>query len=342
MMRCSAQRLFLSGMTPMYNQPFKNQLRLLRWVLFGAAMLAILGAQTWFKSQHATAQQPAKLDPSAKAAADLAEADKAKAVTGAAAPATSANVAPEDKTLYELYWDGGVFMHPILLCSFVMILFAIERGLALRESKVIPPELVTSLGEMSGQGGFDPRKAYRLCQDYPSSLSNVVRAVLLKVGRPHAEVEQAAKESKDSEATKLYHNIRYIALTQTVAPMLGLLGTVQGIIMAFSQYGSASSAITNKFDKFAEGIYTALITTFAGLVVAIPAAVLCSFLEGRIVTLFHRIDDVLVNLLPQVERYEGTLRINREQLSSTAAAPSNKPAPAVVAPPPIVPMPSKS
>ncbi len=57
--------------------------------------------------------------------------------------------------------------------------------------------------------------------------------------------------------------------------------------MAFSHYGSASSAITNKFDKFAEGIYTALITTFAVYVVAIPAAILCSFLEGRIVTLFH-------------------------------------------------------
>ena len=103
---------------------------------------------------------------------------------------------------------GGIFMIPITLLSFVALAFCVERAFALRRSKVIPPELVEGFGDMSADGGFDPRKAYRLCQQYPSPAANVIRAMLLKVGRPHAEVEQAVTEASDREATKLYSNMR--------------------------------------------------------------------------------------------------------------------------------------
>jgi biopolymer transport protein ExbB len=197
-----------------------------------------------------------------------------------------------------------------------------------RWSKVIPPELIEGFGDMSADGGFDPRKAYRLCQQYPSPAANVIRAMLLKVGRPHAEVEQAVSDASDREATKLYSNVRPIALTVTIAPLLGLLGTVQGMIMAFHRTAIAEVGV-NKAQALAAGIYTALVTTFAGLTVAIPAACLVHFLEGRILGRFREMDELLFNLLPQVERYEGKLRVSRQQLGDA----SNGSEPSASAPP---------
>lgn len=309
--------------------------RIIRWTLFGFGMALIIYAQTLWQpaqAQNATADKAA-----AKAANDLAAQPAAPA---AAVPSAATSTPAEgQKSLYQLYWDGGVFMHPILFFSFLMGACALERFIGLRTSRVIPAELVQGLGEMSAQGGFDPRRAYRLCQEHPSTLANVVRAMLLKVGRPHSEVEQTVKEVKDAEATKLYANVRPIALAQTVGPMLGLLGTVQGIIMAFSQISSSTAATnSNKFTQFAEGIYTALITTFAGLCVAIPAAVFCHYFEGRIQKLFQQIDDVLSSLLPQVEKYEGKLRVSHDQLNHQKSATAT----AVPTPPPVVAMPSKA
>jgi biopolymer transport protein ExbB len=314
------------------NMKFGNTSRPLRWMLFGIGMLVILYAQTLWQPA-ANAQNTSADKAAAKAESDLA-APAASAAPAAATPSTP----NEEKSLYQLYWDGGIFMHPILFLSLLMLACALERFIGLRTSRVVPADLVQGLGEMSGQGGFDPRRAYRLCQEYPSTLANVVKAMLLKVGRPHSEVEQAVKEVKDAEATKLYSNVRPIALAQTVGPMLGLLGTVQGIIMAFSKISATTAATNaNKFTEFASGIYTALITTFAGLCVAIPAAIFCHYFEGRIQKLFQQIDDVLSSLLPQVEKYEGKLRVSHDQLNQAkTAAPPSAPVP-----PPVVGVPAK-
>jgi biopolymer transport protein ExbB len=102
-------------------------------------------------------------------------------------------------------------------------------------------------------------------------------------------------------------------MAAAVAPLLGLLGTVQGMIVAF--FETAKSEVgQNKATLLAEGIYTALVTTFAGLCVAIPAVVVAHWFEGRIQSLFREIDDLTGTLLPHVERYEGKLRTNAKSL----------------------------
>ena len=206
---------------------------------------------------------------------------------------------------------GGIFMYPIYFFSFVVVLFAIERTLALRRRKVVPRELIESFGDLANaQPGFDPRKAYRLCQQYPSTASNVIRAVLLKIGRPHSEVEQSVVMANEREAAKLYTNIRPLNLAASAAPLLGLLGTVQGMIMAFYATAHLPDG-ANKAQFLAQGVYVALITTFAGLCVAIPAVCVAHYLEGTIQKRFREIDELIYNLLPQLERYEGKLRVSR-------------------------------
>jgi len=216
-------------------------------------------------------------------------------------------------TAWDLYWQGGILMIPITFMSFVVVVFGLERAIGLRRGKVLPPELISALGRLASQkGGLDPRQAYKLCQRYPSAAANVIRSMLLKVGRPHSELEQAVREADEREANKLYRNVRWLNLSATVTPLMGLLGTVQGMIQAF--FVTAHLPIgANKAEHLAKGIYVALVTTFGGLCVAIPAAMLAHFFEGRIQRLFGELDETLMGMLPQLERFEGRLRVSKDQ-----------------------------
>ncbi len=212
---------------------------------------------------------------------------------------------------FSLLLKGGWFMIPIGLLSVLVVTIAIERAIGLRRARVLPEALVQELGSLaSAQGAFDPREAYRVCQRYPSAAANVVRSMLLKVGRPHSEVEHTVAEASEREAERLYANVRWLNLAAGVAPLLGLLGTVWGMIDAFHRTTMLGPG-QNKAEELATGIYVALVTTFGGLMIAIPAAIFAHLFEGRIQQLFHQIDEMLFNLLPQVERFEGRLRFGQ-------------------------------
>ena len=244
-------------------------------------------------------------------------------------------VEPKGINLLNLLFKGGWLMAPIVCMSLIVVTVAIERGIALRRQRVIPDPLVARLGQLGGpQSGFDPRQAYRVCQDFPSTAANVIRVMLLKVGRPHAEVERAVGEASEREADRLYANVRWLNLAAAVAPLLGLLGTVWGMIRAFHDF-TLLTPDQNKADYLAEGIFVALVTTLAGLSVAIPAAILSHFFESRIQAHFHQINELLFNLLPQVERFEGRVRFaqpgggaNEPANGSASGEPTGEPAPA--------------
>jgi len=224
------------------------------------------------------------------------------------------------QTLWELFLSGGALMWPITAMSLMVVAFGIERLVALRRGRFVPQKFSRELAALTAAGPFDPRKVYRLCQEYPSVVTDVIRTMLEKIGRPLSEVEHAVDVAKDREASRLYANIRPISLAATVTPLLGLLGTVQGMILAF--YTTANlQAGANRAAELAQGIYVALITTFAGLCVAIPAAIIAHYLEGRILAGFRRVDDVVEELLPQVERYENRGRVTVAQLAGEGKKP---------------------
>jgi Biopolymer transport proteins len=224
-------------------------------------------------------------------------------------------VAPERAgqsiNLFKLVRSGGIFMIPIFGMSILVVTMTIERFLGLRTSRVLPDGLVTGLGKVAGsQGTFDPRKAYRICQQYPSAAANVVRVMLLKVGRPLTEIESAVQQASQREADKLYHNVRWLNLAASLSVMMGLIGTIQGMIIIFHQM-QVMDPSADRASTLAGGIYTKLVCTFAGLSVAIPAAFLSHYFEGRIQGLFREIDELIFNLIPQLERFEGRLRFSR-------------------------------
>ncbi len=231
---------------------------------------------------------------------------------------------------------GGWFMLPLGLLSLAVAAIIIERFIALRRDRIFPAGLVQQLGELSrSPGGLDPRKAYEICQRYPSSASRVMRAMLIKVGRPQSEIEHAVAEASQREATRLSQLGSWLGLAATIAPLIGLLGTVWGITQAF--YDTTQMAPgANRSEALAQGIYTALVTTLCGLLIAIPSAIFAHHFENRIMILMNDIEEMIFNLMPQIERYEGKLRFSAGQPDPAAPgeeSPRPKRQPANPAPP---------
>lgn len=275
-----------------------------------------------------------------KLAAQAPGADPGAGPSGEALPESTPTATDQPVTapksginLISLALQGGAFMYPLYVLSILGMTMGIERAIAIRRSRIIPQEFVDGLGQLGNSGGFDPRKAYRLCQQYPSAAARVVKAMLLKVGRPVSEIEHTVAETSQRESERLYFNVRWLNLAASIAPLIGLIGTIQGMILAFHGL-STLEAGQKSLPVLADGIYTALVTTFAGLFVAIPAAMASQYFEGRLIVFFHEVDELAFNLLPQVERYEGRVRFTRqgeeeaakEEARTAAATPPAPPA----------------
>lgn len=275
------------------------------------------------RGQEATPQEPPAAESNVPVPADPAPM--------APEPLATAAPAADEINFLQLLVKGGAFMIPLLIMSLVAATFTIERWIGLRRSRILPKSLVSALGQLSSStGGFDPRKAYKICQQHPSAAATVIRAMLLKVGRPHSELEHTVQESSQREAERLYSNVRWLNLAAAVSPLIGLLGTVWGMIIAFHDL-TVLSPDQNKAEFLARGIYIALVTTLGGLMVAIPAAIASHLFEGRIQSLFHQIDEMVFSVLPQVEKFEGRVRFGRQPEEGDGGAISDS-----IAPPPVV------
>lgn len=309
------------------NEQLQYRLRFFVLLSMGSllAVALSLGPRAW--AQQVGGEDAAGPTPIAPAGDGVASPEAPAAGTPAPQPEA------EGLNLFSLLLAGGVFMIPIGMMSLLVVTFVIERFLGLRRSKVLPDGLVSGLGRLGGpKGGFDPRQAYRLCQEHQSAAANVIRAMLLKVGRPHSEVEHSVGEASEREADRMYANVRWLTLAAAVTPLMGLFGTVWGMITAFHDTTNLPPG-TDKGEFLAKGIYIALVTTLAGLAVSIPAAIFAHYFEGRITALFHEIDELLFNLMPQIERFEGRVRFSRQMGEEDGADSQPVRMPAVAEPP---------
>ena len=163
----------------MANDMLNRRIHWLGIMTLTAAFLAAFAARP-----DAWAQQPGEDATGPTAVAPPSDAPDEAPADADSQPNTVAG-GTEGINFVSLLFKGGFFMIPIVLMSFLVVTFVIERFIGLRRTRVIPDELVEALGQLGGpKGGFDPRKAYRLCQQFPSAASNVIRSMLLKVGRP--------------------------------------------------------------------------------------------------------------------------------------------------------------
>jgi len=186
------------------------------------------------------------------------------------APATPGKKPPKDKTLLDLFNTGGMLMYPLLLCSIGTFAVAAYCFLNISGEKMMPKGQVEAVGVYMQQR--DAGTAYQLCTAQPNVFANTLASALLKVNFERElanklSMEQAAGETLASEETKLNLWVNYLNVFATIGPMLGLLGTVTGMIASFDMLAAGKSEPSD----LAGGIGEAMITTAAGLFVGIPA-----------------------------------------------------------------------
>lgn len=192
------------------------------------------------------------------------------------------------KNLWNIIKKGGVLMIPIGICSFILLVFVLERAISLRRGRVIPGPFVKRFLKQLREGELDRDTAMELCHDSNSPVAEVFAGAVRKWGRPAVEVEQAIIDSGERATNGLRRYLRVINGVATVSPLLGLLGTVVGMIRAFNNIATADAL--SRPELLAGGISQALLTTAAGLTVAIPALIFYLFFVSRVDKLIIDID----------------------------------------------------
>ena len=197
--------------------------------------------------------------------------DLALAQTRPPAPTTQTTTVithPPDMSFLQLLLKGGWIMVPIGLMSMIGLGLILERTVALRRGNIIPRRFLRDLKRIAPEGPENREAALRYCREHPSPVSRIVAAGLRKLPQGQAAVERAIEDSGGVEVQRLRHNMRMMYGLTVITPMLGLLGTVSGMIEAFRITASAEGL--GKAELLAKGIYEALVCTYAGLLVAIP------------------------------------------------------------------------
>jgi biopolymer transport protein ExbB len=187
-----------------------------------------------------------------------------------------------------MFLAGGPLMIPILVCSFVLMLVVFERTISLRRGRVVPRPFVKRFLHQLREGSLNRETALERCRENSSHVARVFAAAIRKWGKPAVEIEQAVLDEGERTANELRRYLRVINGVSTVCPLLGLLGTVWGMMEAFNAI--AISAAIGRAELLAGGISSALVSTAAGLFVAIPALILYLFFVGRVDRLIMDID----------------------------------------------------
>ncbi len=208
----------------------------------------------------------------------------------------------QPETLLEFTIAGGWLMVPIALCSIVWLAFLAERLIVLRRRRVIPPEVVRAAETLGRTRPLDRDRFRILIEAHPSAAGSILRAALDRIGLPRPEIEHGVNTTAQREIYRLRRNLRLFAIVASVAPLLGLLGTVTGLIQSFREVahqglGSGSA--------LAPGIYQALITTAGGLIVAIPSLMTYYWLQSRVDHFVHEMDNLVVDFVEAQRLPEG-------------------------------------
>ncbi len=185
--------------------------------------------------------------------------------------------------LMDMLMRGGVIMWPILLCSVVGAYVVIERLLVLRRARMDAGQFMLKLKSIYRHG--DTTAVLTYCSQKDAPIANIVRKGVLKHGQGEAKVREAVENAGREEVYHLERRLPILASIGGVAPMLGFLGTVTGMIAAFQVIEQQSGVVSPQ--ALASGIWEALLTTAFGLIVGIPALVIYNYFVSRIHRLVH-------------------------------------------------------
>ncbi len=204
------------------------------------------------------------------------------------------------RRLTDIVRSGGPLMIPIGICSFILVVFVFERFISLRKGRIIPGPFSKRFLEQLRDGELNRDSAITICDRNGSPMAGVFKAGILKWGRPAVEVEQAVLDEGERTSNRLRKYLRMLNGVATICPLLGLLGTVLGMIQAFDSIANAASTVTDQRALTATGISQALITTAAGMGVAIPALIAYLYFSSRVEKHVMEIDSLGMKVVNQI------------------------------------------
>lgn len=201
--------------------------------------------------------------------------------------------------LWDFVEKGGVMMIPIGICSFVAMAVFIERIVSLRRENVIPKSFLVGLKKILKKDPTDKTAAIKYCKKNASPVANVFASGIKRLDGSIESMQQHIDDAGAREVVKLRRFVRVLSVIASVAPLLGLLGTIFGMIRAFQTVAISPDAL-GKTQLLAEGIYEAMITTAAGLCVAIPVLIAYHLISSKIDKLVADIDQMTVDFLDEL------------------------------------------
>ena len=201
-------------------------------------------------------------------------------------------------SLLEFFRTGGWFIAPIVLCWFISLTVIIWKALDLRRRLIIPPDLAAELENVAShlQAGRFPALQATIQKD-PSTLGAICRAAIQPQHQTVEAATRAAETTAREEISKLERGIPVLEIIFTIAPMLGLIGTVSGLVRIFGSLGTGTSQTAQQAQQIALGIAEAMNTTIAGLVVAVPALIAQVLYSRHLERLALRLSTLATNFL---------------------------------------------
>lgn len=211
---------------------------------------------------------------------------------------------PREKTALQWLFEslGALYIIVFLLLSFTLVALFVMNLLSARRETVCPDQLVEGF-----EANLDEKKyqeAYEMAKADESFLGSVLSTGLAKLTSGYAQAVEGMQEVGEEESMKLEHRLSYLALIGTISPMIGLFGTVHGMIDSFSYIAIAGG--TPDPNILAEGISKALVTTLIGLAIAIPAIAAYNILRNRIQRLVLEVGIISENLMSRFENVSGS------------------------------------
>lgn len=205
-------------------------------------------------------------------------ADASMIAPASAATASAATQTANEMDLLSLTMKGGIIMIPLLLLSVIAVYVFIERYFAIRKAARQDDTFMLRIKDYIHEGDIDSAKS--LCKKSNTPYARLIEKGISRLGRPMNDVLVAIENTGNLEVAKLERGFPWLATTAAGAPMLGFLGTVTGMVRAF--YNMSEAGTSANITVLSAGIYEALVTTVAGLVVGIIALFAYNYLVARV------------------------------------------------------------
>ncbi len=200
-------------------------------------------------------------------------------------------------SLWELILKGGVIMIPIFICSLLAVYFFIERFIALRKAGKSDKNFMNNIEMLVSDMKLDAAKT--MCKTNNTPVSRMVEKGLARIGRPINDIERSIESVGKYEVSKLERNMKILGIVAGIAPMLGFIGTIMGVIKIFYNI-----SLTNNMSigSISGGLYEKMITSAAGLIVGVLAYVGYNYLSILLDKVIFRLEDAGIEFMDILQK----------------------------------------